>query len=523
MIEHVESSLVEVEGKVTVELFDDLTGRLYRREKADNFASVFLQDTLKQYQRNLFGMYFAGTRTTDSYGRYLWALPPFPLSHLAAWNDSSAEDSANERAIKGDLPVAFASRFPQGSPTGKRGVINISESTASPSSQTYVFDWAGGNGNGTFQSVGWCNCTSSGYPVSLWMDPYAPAPLTVNITAPTTYYRGGLWHDGTGWVTLHTTGQTVGSAYAIYRIDETTGNGTSLCTLPASAFRYATNTNPPNATDLCMIGTDYYVVGSLVDNSPGNPTHLAKFNSAGTQQWLVVHDGGTNEMPSGQTGNGLCITTDGTDLYVGHAYWSGSGGKIYKLSASTGLVTATINLPSFIPAASSGVAGLAWDGTNLRVNSYSGLCNVVIDTSGNLVTPMPSPLPLYYGGGDSGTATSPFSGPYYGTTSHVNQLGYQQYGDTSSSTAMDDMKQIGAMGLPSYGGTLSPPGTSLAIGGCHMKSGKMYSIVSSGGITTPTRIVEVVGTNLGTRSLLGAPVTKDSSKTMKITYTFNFS
>lgn len=510
-----------VRGHATVELFDDVTGRLYQREQGENFLSPFLIETVKQYQRNVFGMYFAGTRTLDSVGRQLWNIPPVPLSHIAAWNDSATESPSTERTMKGGLPVAFASRFPQGSPTGKRGVVSVPESTVSATSQTYVFDWVTSNGNGTFQSVGWCNCDSSGNPLSIWPDPYYGSGLAVSISTPTTYYRGGLWHDGTGWLTLHTAGQTSGtSQYAIYRIDETTGVGTLLVTLPSTAFRWqnGSTTVPPNAFDLCMIGTDYYVIGHNILSTASGVTYVAKFNSAGTQQWLVAHDGGASEMPNGVTGLGWCITSDGTDLYVGYGGAAGTtNGTVYKLSASTGLVTGTISVPAAL--GTNAIVGIAWDGTNLRVVNQASR-TATIDLSGNLVSPS---IVGYYGVADSGTATSPFSGAYLGASSAMNQAGLQQFNNASAGNAMESMMQSSG-----YGIALSLPGAVGSVpngGGCHFKSGKMYIVNGSAalGSSTYTRILEVTNTNLGTRCLLPSPVTKDSSKTMKITYTFTFS
>lgn len=509
-------------GKIKVELFNE-RDRCVHREEADNFISTYMVEVLKQYQRHCWGAYFPGVRNVDAYGRNLWNMPNLPFFHLACWNDASAEDAANERSVKGGPIVAAACRFPQGSPSNTRGIANISESVCTPSAMTWVFDWLTSTGNGTFQSVGWMNCTSPGsppvYPLGLFPDPFFGAsPLLLNIATATTYYRGGLWHDGTNWLTLHTTGQVGNSSgYAIYAINPTTGVGTLEVTLPTATgdFRFQTGgtTTPPNAVDLCKIGSDYYVIGHSINSTAGLGTQVTKYNSAGVQQWQVLHNGGASEMPDAASGYGRAITTDGTDLFVCH------GSNIYKLSAATGLVTATLS-PTILGGAIGTGAGIAYDGTNLRVVTTGGIVYSVDKTTGALVTT--APLVRLGNVGDSGTATSPFSNTFNTPTASMSPYAAVQVTTAQANQQFFAGETLGTLAI-NYPGSIS----SLSWGGgLHFLSGKLYTLLADNaatiGTTTPSRIWEVTYSALGSRAKLASPVVKDSSKTMKITYVLTF-
>lgn len=524
-------SLEVPQGHVTVELRDE-RGRVTQREEADNFISVFAIEALKQYQRFAWAQYFPGVRNYDAYGRTCFDLPPFPIQTLCCWNDTSTESPSTEKAMFNGPVIAYASRFPQGSPTGGRGVINITESTSTPSVLTFVFDWLTSNGNGTFQSVGWSNlytAQSPLYPVGIHPDPFFGAPtLVFNISTPTTYYRGGLWHDGTNWLTLHTTGQSSGtSGMAIYSIDPTTGVGTLVLNLPTTTtdFRYQNGiSSPPMAWDLCKIGTDFYIIGYT-----GSGTRVAKYNSAGVQQWSVDHDGGASEMPGSATGWGHSITSDGTNLYIAFGSISGTGNaRVYKLSASTGLVVGSAVIPAILSSAPAQcLTGIAWDGTNLRCITQQGLLFTMDPTTGATVNT--DPVVTYTSSRDAETVTSPFAGTGYHTDSHMNMVNLMNFGESTNSGTMAAMANgtansgfglsTSVLGLPGQESTF-PYG-----GGMHYRSGKLYCVNgggAGGSITTPTRLTELTYASLGSRTKLASPVTKDSSKTMKITYTLTF-
>lgn len=507
-------------GHVTVELFDE-RGRCKQKEEGENFVSAYVTQCMKQMQRFAWGQYFPGTKNDDAYGRGIWDFPPMPFNHIACWNDASAEDAANEKNVIGGPIVAFASRFPQGSPDGARGIINFSEAVATgQTSLSWVWDWLTSNGNGTFQSVGWMNCyraaASNVYPYGVYPDPfYGAVPLTVSIATATTFYRGGLWHDGTNWLTLHTTGQTAGSSgYAIYSVDPTTGIGTLVATLAGTDFRYQTSTGatPVNAFDLCKIGTDFYVIGT----NSGGICQVVKYNSSGTVQWTVAHNAGASEMPVPSGGAGACITTDGTDLFVGY-----SNSTIYKLSASTGLVTATITV-SALPTGSV-ITGISHDGTNLRIITSLGILCSVNPSTGALVTTDPIVV-LDDGVGDGGTATAPFSGSWTGPSGAMNQSALMVFNTTTtSSSAMDDMAQSANMGLTNVNAPGDSSGSFPYGGGLHFRSGKVWWMTgNTSSSANPTRVMECTYTALGSRVKLASPVVKDSSKTMKITYTLTF-
>lgn len=506
-------------GRVLVELFNE-RGRCVQREEGENFISPYAIDVCKVFQRIAWSQYFAGTMTKDAFGRTGWDIPPLPTMHVGCWNDASAEDSANERAVKGGPIIAAASRFPEGSPTGIRGIINTAESVSTLPVMTYVFDWLTSNGNGTFQSVGWINASrpSSGFspymPIGCFPDPFTgTAPLAVNI-AGGNFYRGGLWHDGTNWLTLHVQGTTNGSGFAIYAVDPTTGVGTLVFNISSADFSFATSYGTfVQAIDLCKVGTDFYVIGTA---SAGGTT-VAKYNSSGVQQWKVLHDGGVNEMPAVGTGQGWCITSDGTDLFVGFGLQNGLGGKVYKLSTSTGLVTATIT-PALTDRS---ICGIAYDGTNLRIDS-NGFFWTMDKTTGAHITA--DPIVCLSANQDSGTATSPFTGTWVAPTPQINNAHSLVFNQNGTGGSMDDMNRNGDLGLtgmnyPSFPGSSSYP----TAGGMHYRAGKLWWMGGvSNGSAVHTWITEVVYNGLGSRTKLASPVVKDSSKTMKITYGLTF-
>lgn len=522
-------SLDVPQGHVIVELRDE-RGRITQREEADNFISVFSIEVLKQYQRFAWAQYFPGTRNYDAWGRTCFDLPGFPIQTLCCWNDATAENPSTEKAMFNGPIVAYASRFPQGSPTGGRGVINITESIATTSVLTFVFDWLTSNGNGTFQSVGWSNLYTGAtplYPTGIHPDPFFGAPtLTFNITTPTTYYGHGLWHDGTNWLTMHTVGQSSGtSGMAIYSIDPTTGVGTLLLNIPTADYRYQNGiSSPPEPWDLCKIGTDFYVIGYT-----GSGTRVSKYNSSGVQQWQVDHTGGASQMPSSATGFGHGITTDGTSLYVAFGSLSGTiNHRVYKLSASTGLVVGSAVVPALLSGSTLHCpTDIAWDGTNLRIITANGLLFTMDPTTGATVNT--DPVVQYTNGRDIETVTSPFPGSGYHTNSYMNMVNLMNFGDnqnTGTMAAMNNNSANGGFGMSSS--ALGLPGQESTYrygGGMVYRGGKLYCLVgngANGAITTPNRLTELTYASIGSRTKLASPVTKDSSKTMKITYTLTF-
>lgn len=497
-------------GLVKVELFDE-RGKLKQREEGENFISILMQKHMKWWQQYLWGTYHPN-HGVDTYGRKASQPSPLPFNSIGAWNYTAAEAPLTERQYMGGPLVAYASRFNQGSPTLQRGVINNSDSVATPNSHTWVWDWLTTTGNGTFQSVGWMNTGSLLLPAALWPDPFysTRAPLSLSNTGVGSF-RSALYWDGTNYFTMAcmvTPPVSGSSPYSLCSVDPTTGVLTQVFT---TAINYSTGSAVyPNA--ICKLGTDWIIVGSTTNS--GGSTTIRRYDSGGTLQQTVVHDGGASEIAA--TVYGLDITTDGTNLYI-----SCTNGRVYRLDGTTLLITATIT-----PALDStnGICGVAWDGTDLACFNAAGKF-WFMDTSG--VTILTKPMCLYLGASaDSGTATSPFSGTFVVPGSPMAAAHDLIFWINGTNNAMDDLAAGASFGSLSSNGinvnSGSQGGGAIAFRGTDLYqfSGATFVPYTTAG---GTAIVELTHSALGSRVLLGAPVTKTSAQTMKITYNLLFS
>lgn len=490
-------------GLVTVELADADTGRIAYRETKENFLSAVTTEFAEWFQRFMWGAYNP-VRTLASTG-FDPINPPnyFPAKHLAYWNESAAEDSANERYVTKPV-VGYASRQPLGSPTGKRGVVNITESELTDTYSKWVFDWTTSQGNGTFQSVGWTMISpaAGGNPIGLWPVP-GIITLTHSGTNGSSGYPGyGLWHESSSFYTMDW--DSGGSQHRLKSFAEAGGAGSLVFNVPTTAWQSSSGKRPAG---ICRIGTDWYMVGK--DSSAGYP-RVTKINSSGTQQYA------TNRTDIAGGHGFTDVTTDGTYLYA-----ACSDGKVYRLVASDGSISATItpaDLASMGP-----LGGIAWDGTDLYVHASTWRALVKIDTSGNTL----GPIAGYSSGYEWFTATSPYTG------SCLDNVGQ------NASPAVRANLWSDASGAQNFAGDLitsagntAPAATNFDFAVGNVYTGTYYAPLTykgtdlwAGHTTTNGGVLEaspVTFDNLASRVRLSSPVTKTSSQTLKITYQLDF-
>ena len=481
--------LLPVQGLVTVELADERTGRILHRDTAENFISLQSIEAAKWYQRFLWGA-FNPVESTDSYGAQPSHMPWFPTQHIAYWNDATAESSGTEDHIKSDL-VGWASRQPVGSPTGKRGVVNVTESLFGASSSKWVFDWNTSQGNGTFQSVGFTRVDeTNGFPVARFPETdflsFTPAASGIS-EAP-------IWWDSTAsqWMTVEAV-----SSSAANVIQYAAGGGAiggTVMAFPGSTW--GTNgSTPGNAKGIARIGTDIVTAGY----GSSVTAKLTRHTSAAAVVFVATSFG----LGSVQF---LDVTIDGS----GKIWTACSDGKMRMHNATTGAIEATIT-PAIAPTSINGIAYDPADGYFWVTLTISGVARSVtkIDSSGNTIGPFFSVKTAQ----TAVSTTAPFAGGlYYVPPSSVYEyVEYQWYSANNGGTGNIVARTPVTASSWSGGFQLAMKGSDLFAGG--------YVV----GATGLTRASKVKGGTLGTRALLGSPVTKTSAQTLKITYQFNFS
>lgn len=497
-------------GLVTVELTDAATGRLVQREQAENFLTLDSLEVARWFQRMLWGANNP-VEPANADGWRAKQMPPFMAQHLACWNDATDEDPTTEHRV--ERPVtAWASRAPVGSPTGKRGVVNITESEFTDDHAKWVFDWATSAGNGTFRSVGWTRLYEPldapllRYPEDGWIE---FSGLSVG------NWQGGFYWDGANWITIDW--DSAGTQHRLRSIPAAGGAPTTIFNIPTTAFRLSASLCPFGIT---KIGTDWYICGG--DVSADQP-RVAKLNAAGAQQWAVTRSDIAGQHIFAD------ITTDGTNLFVGC-----TNGKVYRLSPADGSITATIT-PAWVTVAApyGGVQGIAYDPDDgnlwVVIQEGSNLGSFVkMATDGTLV----GPQMIYSVAGQSVASTTPFAGNYVipGTSAKDP---YQL--SLGSSTAADEgnYENETADAWPSTG--TAPPnlfGTFFNfIGGTNwglwnnitLKGDELWlSPHGPAGAVVQWGAIRIAGHNMATRVRLPADITKTNAQTMKVTYQFDF-
>lgn len=470
-------------GLVTVDLINE-RGRVVQREEAENFISLQSQQVAKWWQRFMWGM-FNPVEVNDSLGRAPSQMPWFPAQHIAAWTDASAEVPATETAVRGDV-IAWASRHPIASPSGKRGNVDTALSEFKDAYSKWVFNWTTAQGNGTFQSVGWTRIDEPTGAPALGGNPGSNVILVTNAgtAGPAGYPTGTLYWDPVTslWNTVE---HISGGTYRIVSVPAAGGATTTLCTLPAAAWG-----NPFPLCGIAKIGTDWIVAGGI---SPGNTTgYLRRYNSSGAQVWAASLS--VTHSPFWD------VTIDGS----GNPWTVANDGKMRKHNPADGTVTSTVT-----PAAALGnsLYGIAYDPAD---GNFWVLSRALIKVASD-GTQVASTIGSFSNSpGSTGvTSQAPFAGSYNVPASSPHEAFYLTAWDSTVRTG--SIIYRGNSPTPNYG-CLTMKDTALFMGG-------------SRGVPTGASLIspaEAAG-SLGSRSRLASPVTKTASQAMKITYQLDFS
>lgn len=500
--------VLPAKGLVTVELADADTGRIQYRETAENFISAQSVKVAKWWQRMMWGMYNPNS-VSDALGTKPTEMPWFPAQHIACWNDAATEAPLTEDRLVGPI-TAWASRHPVGSPVGKRGVVNIGESTFSDASSKWVFDWTTTAGNGTFQSVGWTRLHEvSGLVVPRFPDDDAILPV---FNPPLYGSSMGHWWDAdtSSWlvcVNSYTGGSTftgvIGSVPAA-------GGTMTVAMTPAARIYWNTGASEQNALGgVAKIGTDF-IVGARNQSTGGSVyPRLMRLNAAGAVVWSTL------QSAMGSASFVMDLTIDGSGNI-----WSvcDNDAVVRRHSPTDGTITASVT-PA-LGLAATGMRGVAYDpndGNFWVSGTMSGSNGDVVfkmDSSGNTITAV---TPYSIGSQASQPSTTPYAGTYAVPKAGAREPYAMTWWSNTTSVAGSTIAPIPFRTSVTTTGPTPTMVTALAMKGTDLWAGNMAQAASGGQILSALR-----GGTLGTRSRLSTPQTKLSSQTMKIVYQFDF-
>jgi hypothetical protein len=483
--------LLPTQGHVTVDLVDARTGRVVQREEADNFLSLQTLRVARWWQRMMWGAYNP-IITADAYGNLPHEMPWFPAQHLAYWNDAAAEVPATEDYVRKEL-IGWASRHPVGSPSGKRGVVNITESAFTEASAKWVFDWTTSQGNGTFQSVGWTRIREeTAFPIARTPDDDQVIITPTTGTGSASWGSPLYWDASTSlWYIVEYINNSPAPYWRIASAPAVGGTTTSVCTITGTTW------SAQGVYGLARLGTDFIVSGSQ-----SNLPRLARVTAAGTQTWVATPTA-TNIVLAD-------CTVDGSS----NIWTAASDGVVRRHSNTDGTITATV-APTLAPTYLTGIAYDPADGNFWVLGTIAAITNQLwkMDSSGNTVGPLFS----LYATTQNVSSTTPYAGTYQIPAAQARD----SYRHVHSATSEIGGSIIAPV-TTRTAGLLVIAGTTTAVtvrSGVPVLGGR----ITAGNQYGTSRATAINGGTLGTRSLLGSPVVKTNAQTLKITYQFNFS
>lgn len=544
-----------LKGRVTVEILDE-RGRVCSRQEAPNYVNQSLFDRFVQVSQRIpfaAGVTFDTANVTNDpiYQRDPRILPGFPFETLACWSDSTAEDNTDVHPW-GNL-IAWAHRWPQASPTTRQGIISPSLCTVDEDSVKLVWEWTTTNGNGTFQSVGFRRLV----PFAITGDPilwdyvrharrlYTSTGWVVHANALSSNpYVSFSGQSPTNMPTYYdsATGDLVAVA------DCTGGRRLIRCPVTLSGKQYAVGTAVDSsataiaaglggdavaATTRLIMGItrlgasgDWIGVGCTGTTTARRPT-IRRVTPAGSVSY-------TNANGATFTGESTFfdVTYDGTNLWAVGYNVTGPTSRLYRIDPATGNVSATVTvtppdkLPTF-DTATTFITGMEWDAANsclwvLTRDGYIFAC----DTSGN-------PLGAVYS-----TAAQPSNftlGAPYSTTIKINQGrsnssedGWRMIpSDSGDGTNLTSPWATSVFGA-AVGDVVSPVSGSGGLGGrlITMDGNIWRHLLGTSGAQNTIAMWAFASVDeeaqFFSRSLLGSPAVKNSTQTMRISYTITF-
>jgi hypothetical protein len=528
---HEELVVFEVEnpqGHVQVELRDAETGHLDHQDEGHNFISRLWAIGAKSWQHFIF--------TNPAYQATLGAFPltdagylqdigrttvfDYPGTAIACWNDATAEASSTEQKITMDSfgLVAWADKQYASSVDRNRGVVNIAETTYRALGELLVYDWPTNAGNGTFQSIGYTRPrVISGNLATTVLRPsfldrrynYITTVLSgASGIFPASYFVGPGGIDSAGnFVTFGTTSISL-KMFTLAPGWESgfspDGMGASLVTNTASV-----NGNTGTITGASSASTSNYPHflgesgGFYYGSTAGATPKLFRVNKT-----TLVVDNIVSLAAAGTAGTTHSVSPGcmiGTDIWISAPQQSTI--YRYQTAAMPPTLTATVTLawPAWVTASFTPyVKAVTTDGTDLYIIEHNtGLWK--FNTSGT---------PLQYwgfttdgcflssivmrregqpgGAGTSGLGDLGSAHPYFNAPAGAPRLNLIQCSGLGSSQTINMFYRSGTVWLGSTWATSPTNWTAMG-----------YSDA---------------GWNLGSRVLLGSPVTKANTQTMKIKY-----
>lgn len=523
-------------GKVKTELFDERTGRKVQEEVGDNFISRLWVYTARSWQRLAWAKWPIVNNPSLEYwpvqaaGRAPWA---FPNETIVCWNDSTSEAPSTEHMIKTDGQgiVAHAGRNPSGSPSGKRGVVNVTDSYWDETGETQVYDWPTTSGNGVFRSVGYggVNVGNEGilHLRSSYVDRryYTYAGSLKNYVYGGTpsenmeYGAGGFDAAGDYIIPVGLRGLSNKGAFLKLSASELSaslsrdGFGAVEKVIASPTVLFNNSPHKSNATTSNR-GTffgeygGYYWYGGHIPTTLHGLCRVHKTTGAVDRQVANPNFSDTGTSSGNYTGRGCII---GSNLYA----TAGANNPFiyrYDLTANPPTLTATINPVYPTRYASAQVNGMTTDGTDLYLHHAIGGV-LKFNTSGTLLAELGRISTTAY---TTEVGTSPFTG-----TQGRHAGGIMEAIALSRNTTEGNEPELSNLqGNALFGGVYPMAGSSTELS---WYSSGLWSFSNALHQTSPiyssmlTTACEV-GWNLGSRVLLASDVTKTSSNTMKVTY-----
>lgn len=465
MIQDCLPNITNVEGFVKVQTLNNAQ-QVVDQFEVENAVMDETLDFWKAHQKAfwLYGNYNNGT-DNSLYNR----VSRLFASHVLLTNDSGTPSSSSP-TLTGDL-IGWASRWPVGSPNGKRGNLNPYLSSVSATQSRWVFEWSPQNGNGTFQTVAWGI-------VHPTYDKY-----TSSIT-----FRKNMSSSSDGKIALD-------YASGIYYLPKKTGASS-----PYSIQIYSVNIDTGQET---LVDT---ISGFTQDNAP---SHIIKKPGGG---WVLTdlgngyiywHDGSTWRNSKFQTTTGDFsgrLTTDGTTVWL----YCPAVGKIYTVALGTS-ATYTQVLSGVVSSYYNNA--FAFDGTNLIVSSGDAVSIEIkkYSTSYNLVSTSKA---VYCTGTYIESASSPMSG-----STQYSLAGYP----TSTN--------LPSYPFPHYLG--GGPAINITANNAESQNYLTYNKTTGNLICSSSGVLYDLNLNspsvVSTKALLPSPITKTTDHTLRVTYDINFS
>ena len=514
------------QGAYTVELNDATTGRRLELIELPNYVSGAYARSVKWWQGAHFhrgpalqavqdGLANGGAIGTNVTTDYL--APPRLNAHGVILTDSAiAEDSASEWGT--GRTIAYGTRWKSTIPaSGKRGQINEAQSALQDDVVKLVWDFNETQGNGTFRSLNLASFDTYG---NLLTPPTGYYYTYDQVDTGSTNYFG-LYASGmntAGTVAYGVTNEA--TTVALYSIPLTGGtdNGdyyqadapTKVCTLAGLGYTSYSSSNinyvyySGASVAVSPIGADYLVCWATYLGG----VHVGRYTAAGVEVWKVT----ALAAATGRGfGTGPSITNDGTYAYITTGYNENSTRNhvVHRFNLGTQAIDATYTMGAGYPTA------VAYDGTDLLVGINGTTDTNGIEQSGIYRITTGGSHIEYYGNPYESTTAIATVAPWPGVNGYLN----------SQAAARDyDVYNYAAPGYYalSMGGTGLGTAARQRAAGYKLLAGNGKLFLCSDGYTVGGQgkyaLHQLGGSNIYSRTVLGANQAKSSSQTMQITY-----